>query len=99
VAEKCQQPKFVSSRLSTLLRANGQGKPDPEACGSTPSGPPFARGGKGRRPQARCDWRGWIALAWVLWFGWLYSVMVLETKFPQVLTWLHRAMAALTGQR
>ncbi len=38
--------------------------------------------------QERCDWRGWIALAWVLWFGWLYSLMVLETKFPQVLIWL-----------
>jgi hypothetical protein len=38
--------------------------------------------------EARWDWRGWIALAWVLWFGWLYSLMVVETKFPLVLAWL-----------
>jgi len=41
-----------------------------------------------RATQARWDWRGWIALAWVLWWGWLYSLMVLEAKFPQVLAWL-----------
>ncbi len=43
---------------------------------------------RARHLQARWDWRGWIALAWVLWWGWLYSLMVLETKFPQVLAWL-----------
>jgi hypothetical protein len=41
-----------------------------------------------RAADKRWDCRGWIALAWVLWWGWLYSLMVLETKFPQVLTWL-----------
>ena len=26
------------------------------------------------------DWRGWIALAWVVWFGLLYGRMVLEQR-------------------
>ncbi len=70
-----------------------------QVCVPTPPDPPFARGGKGRHLQARWDWRGWLALAWVLWFGWLYSLMVLETKFPQVLAWLRRAMAvSVRGQ-
>jgi len=60
--------------------------------------PPLAKGGKGRHQQARWDWQGWIALAWVLWFGWLYSLMVLETKFPQVLAWLRRAMAVSASE-
>jgi hypothetical protein len=30
-------------------------------------------------------------------FGWLYSLMVLETKFPQVLAWLRRGMAISVG--
>jgi hypothetical protein len=47
-------------------------------------------GGAWRQPK--WDWRGWLALAWALWFGWLYSLMVIETKFPQVLAWL-RAVA------
>jgi len=47
----------------------------------------------------RWDWRGWIAFGWVLWFGWLYSLMVLQTKFPQVLTWLRRVMAGSAGEQ
>jgi len=34
------------------------------------------------------DWRGWIALAWVLWWGWAYAVMAWQAKAPQVLAWL-----------
>lgn len=26
------------------------------------------------------DWRGWIVLAWVLWFGLLYGKMVVESR-------------------
>ena len=26
------------------------------------------------------DWRGWIALAWVVWFGVLYGRTVIETR-------------------
>jgi len=26
------------------------------------------------------DWRGWLALAWVVWFGLLYGRMVVEQR-------------------
>jgi phosphatidylserine decarboxylase len=48
---------------------------------------------------ASCDWRAWLAVAWAFWFGWLYGVMVLETKFPHALAWLRRVMAVCTGER
>jgi len=38
-------------------------------------------------------------MAWVLWWGWLYSLMFLETKYPQVLAWLRRAMAVSVGEQ
>ncbi len=53
-----------------------------------------ARGGKRTHLPRQWDWRGWITLAWVVWWGWLYSLMVLETKFPWVLARL-RALAEL----
>lgn len=28
----------------------------------------------------RVDWRGWLALAWALWFGWQYARMVVEVR-------------------
>lgn len=26
------------------------------------------------------DWRGWLALAWALWFGWQYAKMVIDVR-------------------
>jgi hypothetical protein len=26
------------------------------------------------------DWRAWVSLAWVLWFGFLYAKMVVEQR-------------------
>lgn len=26
------------------------------------------------------DWRGWLALAWALWFGWQYAQMVVHVR-------------------
>jgi len=26
------------------------------------------------------DWRGWVVLAWVVWFGLLYGKMVVESR-------------------
>jgi hypothetical protein len=34
------------------------------------------------------DWRGWITLAWALWWGWAYCQMAVAVKGPQVLQWL-----------
>ncbi|WP_406695440.1 hypothetical protein V5E97_30900 [Singulisphaera sp. Ch08] len=30
------------------------------------------------------DWRAWLALAWVLWFGLLYGKMVVESRGHRV---------------
>jgi hypothetical protein len=34
------------------------------------------------------DWRSWIALVWVIGWGWAYGIMVVQARAPQVLTWL-----------
>ncbi len=39
------------------------------------------------------DWRGWIALAWVLLWGLAYVVMLLQARAPQVV----RGIRMLTG--
>jgi hypothetical protein len=44
----------------------------------------------------RVDWRGWITLAWVLWWGWAYAAMALHARGPQVLAWV-RALAKWAG--
>jgi hypothetical protein len=36
----------------------------------------------------RPDWRGWIALAWVLWWAWAYGRMAIQARAPQVLAWI-----------
>ncbi len=37
------------------------------------------------RSMARSvDWRGWLILAWVLWFGVLYGKMVVESRGHRV---------------
>jgi hypothetical protein len=38
--------------------------------------------------RRQLDWRGWITLAWVLWWGWAYCQMAVAVKGPQVLQWL-----------
>jgi hypothetical protein len=35
--------------------------------------------------RVRWDWRGWIALVWVLVWGWAYAVMAVQARAPQVL--------------
>ena len=32
------------------------------------------------------DWRAWIALAWVVWFGLLYGKMVIEERGEKLRT-------------
>jgi hypothetical protein len=36
----------------------------------------------------RIDWRGWITLAWALWWGWAYCRMAVAARGPQVLEWI-----------
>lgn len=40
------------------------------------------------------DWRGWLALAWALGFGLLYTGMVLRERAPGVLRVLGRLAAS-----
>ena len=42
------------------------------------------------RARSRPDWRGWIALAWVIGWGWAYGIMAFHARAPQVLAWLRR---------
>jgi hypothetical protein len=48
---------------------------------------------RGNSLWSRCDWKGWLALGWVLWWGSAYAVTVLEARAPQALVWL-RSWAA-----
>ena len=44
----------------------------------------------------RFDWRGWLALAWVAWFGLLYGAMLLERRAPGLkAAWEARVMSRL----
>ena len=38
--------------------------------------------------HSRPDWRGWIALVWVIVWGWAYGTMAFQARAPQVLAWL-----------
>jgi hypothetical protein len=40
------------------------------------------------RDRSRPDWRGWIALIWVIVWGWAYAIMAFHARAPQVLAWL-----------
>jgi hypothetical protein len=39
------------------------------------------------------DWRGWLALAWVVWFGVQYAQMVVARRGDKVRAMLHPAAA------
>ncbi len=50
---------------------------------------------KGPSPQRQpIDWRGWIVLAWVIWFGLLYGKMVIEQRGGKL-----RGVVASFGKR
>jgi hypothetical protein len=40
------------------------------------------------RTDPRIDWRGWIGLAWVLYWGWAYALMAIQARAPKVLDWM-----------
>ena len=40
---------------------------------------------------AATDWRGWLALAWVVWFGLLYGQMVVAQRGGKVKAMLRPA--------
>jgi hypothetical protein len=52
----------------------------------------MSRSEAGRRA---IDWRSWLALAWVAWFGVLYTRMVLDERAPGVLRAIEHATSPL----
>jgi hypothetical protein len=34
------------------------------------------------------DWRGWIALAWAMVWGWAYVLVALQARAPQIVCWI-----------
>jgi hypothetical protein len=43
------------------------------------------------KSRTRPDWRGWIALAWVVIWASAYTVTVIQARCPRLLSWfLHR---------
>ena len=54
----------------------------------------MARKPEGMAPQRnRPDWRGWIAVVWVLVWGWAYAVMAVQARAPQVVSWFQSLTA------
>ncbi len=43
----------------------------------------------------RFDWRGWLALAWALWFGVRYARMVLDARAPGLVAMFDRSAREL----
>jgi hypothetical protein len=41
-------------------------------------------------PVKRPDWRGWIGVAWVVFWGSAYALMAIQTRAPQILRWVAR---------
>jgi hypothetical protein len=44
--------------------------------------------GSNPQPHRPIDWRGWIIVAWVVWFGLLYGKMVVEQRGGKLSAWL-----------
>ncbi len=55
------------------------------------SGPQNARNISQTR---RIDWRGWVALAWALWFGGQYCKMVAEQRGGKLAAWVQMVQSA-----
>jgi hypothetical protein len=47
------------------------------------------------RSEASFDWRGWLAVAWVVWFGLLYGKTVIEARGAKI----RAAVSAAVGTR
>jgi hypothetical protein len=66
----------------------------PHATAQTPVSAPSGDPG----PETRPDWRGWTGLAWVVFWGCAYALMVIQARSPQVLQWF-RSVAGITRVR
>jgi hypothetical protein len=50
-----------------------------------------------RGPASRPDLRGWMALAWVVFWGWAYALMVIQARSPQVHEWMRTLSRIVDG--
>ncbi len=62
-------------------------KPEVSRTRTRPEDSPTSRG---RWPSF--DWKGWIALAWVLWFGLSYGRMVITQRSDKISSLVARLM-------
>jgi hypothetical protein len=56
-------------------------------------GPPVAP----PAPATRPDWRGWIGLAWVVFWGSAYTLTAIQARAPQILRWLRHLAGNTTS--
>jgi hypothetical protein len=74
----------IARGLPRAARAGGWGpKPDPGPRAPGSEAGPQPRGKQRNTPRATLrsiDWRAWLTLAWVAWFGLLYGKMVIEQR-------------------
>ena len=59
---------------------------------SLTDGHPAVGPGTPQAAASRTDWRGWLALAWVVLWGSAYAVMAIQARAPQVVQWLRHLM-------
>lgn len=52
-----------------------------------------------RAQVASIDWRGWLALAWVVWFGTLYGKTVIESRGGKIRDAVSGVMSTSAGPR
>lgn len=90
----------TSTSLDGASRIAEEGHPSPGAGRPTPRSAPLSREReRSVRPSRRSrsltlaarqciDWRGWIALTWVVVWGWAYALMAIQARSPQVLEWI-----------
>ena len=45
--------------------------------------------------RPRCDWKGWVVLSWVLWFGLSYGKMVIAQRSDKISSLVARLMRSI----
>ncbi len=49
-------------------------------------------------PKKSIDWRGWLTLAWVVWFGILYASMIVERRGAKMRAFVRPGNAVSTSR-
>jgi hypothetical protein len=52
-----------------------------------------------RQRLRQADWRGWLALAWVVWFGLLYGRMVVQQRGGKLRDLIRPAAQRMNGTK